>query len=138
MSRPGRGPARYEPDATTAGGWRRSRAAVEGADEHGAGTVDLDRAVGAAVGLGHERRGQVVVEGERLAAVGPLVAPGPLAAGRRPPRRVSSSPLAGLVQEALAEHADVHEVGVVAERVAELATHARELHGADPVAASGR
>ena len=76
MSRPWRGPG-----AVRARGDHRRRVGqvagrVERADDDGAGAVDLDGAVGGAVGLDDVGRGEVLLEVERLTPVGALVARG--------------------------------------------------------------
>ena len=123
-----------------AGGDHRGRVAqvagpVEGGDQHRAGPVDLDRAVAGPERLHDVRLGAVLVEGEGRAPVGAVVGHRVLALRDRDRAEVVVV-LAGLDQEPSGPHRAVHEVGVVADRVAVLGAEPGELHGADPGAAA--
>ena len=116
-----------------------ARPLERGHDER-ARAVDLDRAVVGAERLDHERRREVRrPRVERPATHAPARSP-PRTRAARPRRRRGRRPLARLEQEAVGPHRDVHEVGVVADRVAARRAAAVELHGADagPLAAVQR
>ena len=130
MSSPGRGPARYPPAATTAGG-AEVAGPLERRDEHGAGAVDLDGAVAAEKGR-PRRAPSSMLEGERLATEGAWVRYGVLALCHAPPRRGRASPDRSRARKRWAHIADVHHVGAIADRIAVLPPTAGELHGADP------
>ena len=100
-------------------------------DQHGAGSVHLDRAVRAAKRLDHVRRLEVLLAGQRPAAESARVARGELALRDGDGSQVLRV-LTGLGEEALRPHCDVHEVRAVADRVAVLPAAAGELHAAHP------
>ncbi len=100
-------------------------------DQHGAGPVDLDGAVGPAEGIDDIGSVEVLLQGERPAAERPRVGHGVLALCDGHRSQVFGA-LAGLGEEALGPHRDVHEVGAVADRIAVLAAPTGEFHAADP------
>ena len=103
---------------------------IERGDDECARTVDLDRAVVGAERRHHDGRRGVVGRAQGSATDCALVRLRVRALGHRDGAEVVGR-LAGLGEEALGPHRHVHEVRVVADRVAPRRARTVERHGAD-------
>ena len=105
--------------------------AIERAHQDCARAVDLARAVRRPEGLDHQRGRQVRLEIERPATDRSLVALRVLPLCQHDRRELALA-LAGFVQVTLRPHRHVHQVGLVADRVAVGPAKTGKVHGSDP------